>query len=321
MFVDRATIHLKAGDGGNGCDSFLRTKMNRRGSPNGGPGGNGGNVVLISDQNSQTLLDFRYNRHFKARSGSHGSSNNKKGRDGVDCIIRVPPGTVIFDAHTGKVLRDLSGNNQSVIIARGGKGGSANSRNGPAAKGEKVSEREVVLELKLIAEAGIVGYPNAGKSTLISALSNTRPKIASYPFTTKAPMLGVVCGEARDFVVADIPGLIKGAHLGKGLGHQFLRHVERTKILIHLIDIAGVDGRDPVEDYHALNEELALYSKRLLKKRQVIVLNKTDLPDTDEKLRHFTSKVKEKAYPVSALKKKGLGELVKAIEEALAGEK
>lgn len=317
MFVDTTRIHLKAGSGGNGCNSLLRTKVLRRGRPDGGEGGNGGSIVFVSDRNIQTLLDFQYRQHFKAKSGSHGSSNNKRGRDGDDCIIKVPPGTVILDSKTRKVLRDLATADQSVIVARGGRGGRGNARHRLATPGEPGEEREVVLELKIIADVGIVGYPNAGKSTLISVVSNTRPKIASYPFTTKRPMLGVVSRDFRDFVIADIPGLIKGAHLGRGLGHQFLRHVERTKVLIHLVDMAGVDGRNPLEDYNSLNEELGLYSRRLLKKPQIIACNKMDLPRAEKNLEIFKQEVKKKIYPVSALEKTGLEELITAIIEEL----
>ncbi len=317
MFADTTRIHLKAGNGGNGCDSFLKLRPNTRGKPNGGRGGDGGDVVVVSDRNIQTLLDFRYNRHFKARPGRHGSSNFKRGRDGVDCIIRVPPGTVIIDAVSGDVLRDLDSDGQRVVVARGGDGGSGNSRYRQAQKGQAGEERDVTLELKLIAEVGIVGYPNAGKSTLISGISNTRPKVANYPFTTKRPMLGVVAGEERDFVVADIPGLIKGAHCGKGLGYRFLRHVERTKVLLHLVDMAGVDGRDPLEDYASLNEELGLYNKRLLRKKQIVVCNKMDLPGSGENLERLAPKVKGPVYPISALKGEGLEELKSVIMREL----
>lgn len=317
MFIDTTKVHLKAGNGGSGCNSFQKIKMHRRGRPDGGEGGHGGDVVVISDRNIQTLLDFRYRQHFKAQSGKHGSSNKKRGKDGQDCIIRVPPGTVIIDAYTHKVLRDLSDDNQSVIVTRGGEGGKSNSKFKPATPGQIGEEKEVLLELKLIAEVGIVGYPNAGKSTLISSISNTRPKIASYPFTTKEPMLGVVKKDERDFVVADIPGLIKGAHQGRGLGHQFLRHIERTKVLLHLVDIAAVDGRDPVSDYYSLNEELGLYDKRLLKKVQIVACNKMDLSGAEEKLEVFKTKVKEEVYPISALKKEGLDELISAILKVL----
>ncbi len=317
MFIDRTTIHLKAGDGGNGCNSFQKHKMHRRGRPDGGEGGDGGSVIVISDRNIQTLLDFQYRRHFKAQPGRHGSSNKKRGRDGEDCIIKVPPGTVIIDAHKRVVLRDLSSDNQSVTVARGGRGGSGNSRFRPAVPGEGGEERDVLLELKLIADVGIVGYPNAGKSTLISSISNTRPKIASYPFTTKKPMLGVVMLEESNFVIADIPGLIKGAHQGKGLGHQFLRHIERTKVLLHLVDMASVDGRDPVSDYHSLNDELGLYSGRLLKKTQIIAGNKMDLPQAKANLRNFEAEIKREVYPISALKREGLDELISAIARIL----
>lgn len=317
MFIDTTRIHLKAGSGGNGCNSFHKDKIQRRGRPNGGEGGDGGDVVITSDQNIQTLLDFQYRRHFKAEPGGHGSSNHKKGRRGKNCIIRVPPGTVILNRETREVLRDLADNNQSVIVARGGKGGSGNGRFRLAGDGGAGEEKEVFLELKLIAEVGIIGFPNAGKSTLISKLSNTRPKIASYPFTTKEPMLGVVKTEEKDFVIADIPGLIKGAHRGRGLGDKFLRHIERTKVLLHLVDMAAVDGRDPVNDYHSLNEELGLYNKRLLKKTQIVACNKMDLPEAAVNLEKFKSKINNKIYPVSALKDEGLDELLCAIAEAL----
>jgi len=317
VFIDRTKIHLKAGDGGSGCNSFHRTRVNPRGKPDGGSGGDGGDCIIISDRNIQTLLDFQYRKLFKAKPGSHGSSNQKTGRRGEDCIVRVPPGTVIMDAETSETLRDLSSVDQSVIIASGGSGGRGNSRFRQANKGAPGVERDVILELKLIAEVGLIGYPNAGKSTLISSVSNTRPKIASYPFTTKEPKLGVVKCQERDFVIADIPGLIKGAHAGRGLGHQFLRHVERTKILLHIVDMAAVDGRDPVTDYHSLNEELGLYSKKLLRKRQILACNKMDLPQAKENFKRFTEVIKRKVYPISALDKEGLTELIQAIEEVL----
>ncbi|MEE8359611.1 MAG: GTPase ObgE [Candidatus Omnitrophota bacterium] len=313
MFIDTSRIHLKAGDGGNGCNSFLKTKPNTIGSPDGGEGGDGGDIVVISDRNIQTLLDFQYRRHFKAKPGRHGSSNHKKGKGGEDCLIRVPPGTIILDSVTKEVLRDLDSVGQRVVVARGGRGGSANSRYREAKEGEKGAAREVILELKLIAEVGIVGYPNAGKSTLISSVSNTRPKVASYPFTTKQPMLGVVMRDERDFVIADIPGLIKGAHAGRGLGHKFLRHVERTRVLVHMVDMAAVDGRDPVNDYFSLNDELGLYNKRLLKKPQVIACNKMDLPQAQENIKRFREKVGKEIYPISAVNKEGLDELINAV--------
>ncbi|MFH1753398.1 MAG: GTPase ObgE [Candidatus Omnitrophota bacterium] len=317
MFIDTTKIHLKAGNGGNGCNSFLKLKPNTRGRPNGGEGGDGGDVIFITDRNIQTLLDFQYKRHFKARPGSHGSSNHKKGSEGEDCIIRVPPGTVILDEETREILRDLDAPGQRVIVARGGKGGSANSRYRMAKEGGRGEEREVRLELKLIAAVGIVGYPNAGKSTLISSISKTHPKVASYPFTTKQPMLGVVTTGDRDFVIADIPGLIKGAHEGRGLGHKFLRHVERTQVLVHLVDMAAVDCRDPVSDYLSLNEELGLYNKKLLKKPQIIACNKMDLPEARENIKAFREKVDKEIYPISAMNREGLEELISAITGVL----
>lgn len=317
MFIDTTKIHLKAGDGGNGCNSIVKTSPNTRGKPTGGEGGDGGSIIVIADRNMQTLLDYRYNKHFKAPSGKHGSSNHKKGREGEDRIIRVPPGTVIIDAESREVLRDLNENGQRVIVVRGGKGGRANSKFREAQPGDPGEVRDVVLELKLIAEIGIVGYPNSGKSTLIACVSNTRPKVAMYPFTTKQPMLGVIAREDKDFIIADIPGLIKGASAGRGLGHQFLRHIERTRILLHLVDMGGVDGRDPVKDYESINEELGLYNKRLLKKPQIIACNKMDLPKSADNLKKFKEKIRKPVYPISALHKEGLEELLNALEGAL----
>ncbi len=313
MFVDIARIHIQAGSGVKGCESFYRDRSIRKGKPNGGDGGNGGSVVIRTDSSIHTLLDFQYRRHFKAKSGSHGSSNNKRGKDGADCVIRVPCGTVVKDRETGTVLRDLIEDNESVIIARGGRGGKGNSKNRSATPGEEGEAREIVLELKLIADIGIIGYPNAGKSTLISKVSHARPKIASYPFTTKKPVLGVIKSDDKDIVIADIPGLIQGAHAGKGLGDKFLRHVERTRVLLHVIDAAAIDGRDPVGDYHSLNNELALYDKALLRKPQIIAANKIDEPGAKENLERLQSELKDKVYPISAKTGEGIDRLLSAL--------
>jgi len=315
MFIDEVRIYVKAGDGGDGCESMYRDRVNRIGRPDGGPGGDGGDVIFEADGNSQTLLDFQYRQHFKAKSGSHGSSNHKKGRRGEDLHIKVPPGTIIKDDETRLVLRDLVRPGDRVIIARGGAGGRGNSRGRGATAGDPGEEKTLRLELKLMADVGIVGYPNAGKSTLISKISSARPKIASYPFTTKEPILGVVkLYEGSSIVVADIPGLIDGAHNGKGLGHQFLRHIERTKLLVHLIDIAACDCRDPYADYENLNSELKLYSKELAKKPQIIVLNKIDCAQAKGNVAAFKKHLpKKKIFLISALTGTGVKELLDTV--------
>ncbi|MDD3905332.1 MAG: GTPase ObgE [Candidatus Omnitrophica bacterium] len=321
MFIDEARIEVQAGSGGDGCNSLYRDRVNRIGTPDGGPGGDGGNVILEADSNVHTLLDFQYRRHFKADSGYNGSSNHKKGARGQDVHIKVPAGTIIRDSENGFVLRDLAKVGDSVIIAKGGFGGRGNSRGREALKGEPGETKIVELELKLIAEAGIIGYPNAGKSTLISRISSARPKIASYPFTTKEPVLGMVkLHDDFNILVADIPGLIEGAHKGRGLGHKFLRHIERTKVLIHIVDIAGTDCRDPYSDYVNLNKELKAYSKELARKKQIIVLNKTDCPQAKENLKAFRKRTKKKYFEVSALTGKGVKELLIQIGKTIKAE-
>ncbi|MDP3730532.1 MAG: GTPase ObgE [Candidatus Omnitrophota bacterium] len=315
MFVDQAKIYIKAGGGGKGCHSIFYDRYHNNGQPDGGSGGKGADVVFAADDNIQTLLDFQYRQHFEAESGNHGSSNHKKGRYGKGLVIKVPPGTIIRDEATGLVSRELIKGGDSVVIARGGFGGRGNSRNHPATAGMPGEEKRVVLELKLIADVGIVGYPNAGKSTLISKISSARPKIAGYPFTTKVPVLGVVKihGDER-LVFAEVPGLIEGAHLGKGLGDRFLRHVERTKTLIHLIDISGFEGRDPYKDYVNLNKELRLYSKELVKKPQVIALNKCDIDLAEENVKRFKRHMRgKKVFVMSAVTGEGIKELLSAV--------
>jgi GTP-binding protein len=315
VFVDQAKIYLKAGNGGKGCHSIFYDRYHNNGQPDGGAGGKGADVVFAADDNIQTLLDFQYRQHFEADSGTHGSSNHKKGRYGKDLVIKVPPGTLIKDAAGGLVLRELIKSGDSVVIARGGFGGRGNSKNHQASSGMPGEEKRVILELKLIADVGIVGYPNAGKSTLISKISSARPKIADYPFTTKVPVLGVVKihGDER-LVFAEVPGLIEGAHLGKGLGDRFLRHVERTKTLIHLIDISGFEGRDPYKDYVSLNKELSLYSKELMKKPHVIALNKCDIESAKENVKKFKRRVNgKKVFVLSAATGEGIKELLGAV--------
>jgi len=315
VFIDEARVYIKAGDGGDGCSSFYRDKYNRVGSPDGGPGGDGGDVVFLVDANVQTLLDFQYRQHHEAERGYHGSSTQKKGARGKDLVIKVPPGTLIKDSDTGLIIRDLVHIGDKVIVAKGGPGGRGNSRNHEATKGSAGQEKIILLELKLIADAGIIGYPNAGKSTLISKISSAHPKIANYPFTTKEPVLGVVrIHSEASMVVAEIPGLIEGAHEGRGLGDRFLRHIERTKILIHLVDISGFEGRDPVGDYKKLIFELKAYSKELAKKFQFIALNKIDNPGAEINIKKFRKAFpKKKVFPISALTGEGIKELLSAV--------
>jgi GTP-binding protein len=317
VFIDQAKIYVKGGDGGKGCNSFYRDKYTRFGIPNGGDGGKGSDIIIRADRNLYTLLDFKYNRHFYGQHGGHGSSNNKKGRNASDIIIRVPLGTTVRDVKTGCILRDLDKDQQDFIVVKGGKGGIGNKRRDEATLGERGEEKELVFDLKLIADVGIVGFPNAGKSTLISNISNAHPKIAPYPFTTKSPVLGLVKAPDKNFILADIPGLIEGSSYGKGLGDKFLRHIERTKILIHLIDMSGFEGRDPLADYKAINIELKNYSKEVAKKAQFIAANKMDLETADSNLKRFRKSVKKKVYPISALQKQGLEELIEAVSKRL----
>ncbi len=318
MFIDRALIHVKSGKGGDGCTSFFRDKFTTHPKPDGGNGGRGGDVIIKADPNVNTLLDFQYRRHFKATPGVNGSSNKKKGHDGKSCTIKVPPGTVIKDTSTQDVLRDLNSSKAEVIVLKGGRGGSGNGGRREATRGEQASELDLNLELKLIADVGIIGQPNAGKSTLISKISKARPKIANYPFTTTAPVLGIVeLSENRRFIACEIPGLIEGAHTGKGLGFEFLRHIERTRILIHVVDVAAWEGSDPYKNYQLLNKELALYSKKIAQKPQIIAANKVDLAKTKEDLKIFTKQLKKKVYPISGMTGEGLKELLGAVWKKL----
>ena len=317
MFIDSAKIELRGGSGGKGCKSLYRDKYQRQGKPDGGDGGKGADIIFRADHNLLTLLDFQYHRHFFGPHGGHGSGNNKKGRAAEDIIVRVPLGTIIKDAATGVLLRDLSEEGQEVVIAKGGKGGVGNGHRKEATPGEPGEERTVILDLKLLADVGIVGFPNAGKSTLITAISNARPKIAPYPFTTMGPVLGVVGATHKRFVIADLPGLIEGASEGRGLGDKFLKHLERTKILIHVLDMAGFEGRDPVDDYKKINLELKNYSKDIYRKPQVICANKMDIEGAEQNLKRFKKLIKKPVFPVSALEKTNLGELINAVEKKL----
>lgn len=318
LFVDQARIQVKAGDGGQGCESFQRGKHMRYPRRDGGDGGRGGDIVFRADRNIHTLLDFKFKQHYKARSGGHGSGKGKKGRQGEDCVLRVPVGTVLKDHGTGLTLKDLASDQQSVAAAKGGCGGRGNIHSKIPTPPEAGEERIVDLELKLIADVGIVGFPNAGKSTLISNLAKVKSKIAAYPFTTRQPILGIVeCEDDMHFAVADLPGIIEGAHKGKGLGIRFLKHAERTKILLHVIDMAGSEGRDPWADYEKLNHELQEYSDLLLFKHRIIAANKMDLPEAAGHLKKFRKKTKDKVIPISALERKGLKQLLTSIREIL----
>lgn len=328
-FIDEAKIHVKAGNGGNGVVSFYRAKYLPKGGPDGGDGGRGGSVVLEVDEGLRTLMDFRYQRHFHAERGQHGQGGNKHGRNGKDVILKVPPGTVVRDAETGEVLADLTEIGERFVVARGGLGGRGNAhfatptRKSPsfAEKGEPAEERWVILELKLLADVGLVGYPSAGKSTLISRISAARPKIADYPFTTLAPNLGVVSvPDGRSFVVADIPGLIEGAHAGKGLGHDFLRHIERTGVIVHVLDIAAIEGRDPINDFETINRELELYDPELGARPQIVAGNKMDLPEAQQNLSRVEEYMRERDipfYPISAAVGTGIDRLIYAVADLL----
>lgn len=322
MFIDKARIFVKAGDGGNGMSSFRREKFVPNGGPSGGDGGRGSDIVLVADSNVNTLLDFRYKRLFKAPAGENGQTANKYGKSAQTTYVKVPLGTSVFDDESGKLMADLVENGQEFCVAKAGRGGrgnahfhsSANRAPTFAEKGEPGEERWIRLELKVLADIGLLGYPSVGKSSILRKVSAAKPEVAAYHFTTLVPTLGVVSvGEGRNFVMADIPGLIEGAWEGVGLGHAFLRHVERTNILIHVLDSAGSEGRDPIEDFAVINNELAKYSEKLSKKLQVIALNKTDLIYDQEDLvkltKHFTDLGYE-VFPINALSGEGLPALM-----------
>ncbi len=328
QFVDYVKIEVKAGDGGRGCVSFRREKYVPRGGPNGGDGGRGGHVIIRAVEQLNTLLDLRYQRHYRAKRGQHGMGKNMHGRDGDDLIIPVPPGTTVKDEETGEVLADLDAAGKEVVAAKAGRGGLGNAhfatptRQAPkfAQPGEKGEEKTLVIELKLLADVGLIGLPNAGKSTLISVISAARPKIADYPFTTLEPNLGVVKLENfRSFVAADIPGLIEGAHAGAGLGFQFLRHVERTSVLLHLVDVSGMSSGDPVDNLEKINRELELYTGKLLEKPQMVVATKLDIADRNklDRLSDYCKNSRTDFFAVSAATGKGIKELVRHVAAKL----
>ena len=322
-FVDEARIRVKSGDGGQGCESFYRDRWMRYPRPDGGNGGKGGDVIVIADRGLQTLLDLKYKQHYRAAKGGNASSKGKTGKEGADCVIRVPVGTILRDHATGLLIRDLVEDKQSVVLVQGAPGGLGNEARKTITQPGTGEERTLDVELKLIADVGIIGFPNAGKSTFITGISNAKSKVASYPFTTKQPILGIVRAadddpNGKDFVIADLPGIIEGAHEGKGLGDRFLRHAERTKILLHMIDMAGTEGRDPLDDYAKLEHELREYSDQLIAKHKVVVANKMDLPAAAEHLKRFKKKYKkEKTFPISSLNREGFEPLIKRLQDIL----
>ncbi|MBE7032033.1 MAG: GTPase ObgE [Ruminococcaceae bacterium] len=310
MFKDTSKIFIQAGKGGDGAVTFHREKYVAAGGPDGGDGGNGGNVVAVADKDVSTLLDFRYKKKYVAQDGGNGRDGRRSGKNGEDLLIKFPCGTVIRDSETGKVICDLKNDGDKFIIAKGGSGGWGNSHFATATRqtpkfaksGLPGDEREITLELKLIADVGLLGFPNVGKSTFLSVVSDARPKIANYHFTTLVPNLGVVkVGEGNSFVIADIPGIIEGAHEGVGLGHDFLRHVERTRVLLHFVDVSGCEGRDPVEDVHIINNELVKYSEKLAEKPQIIIANKMDIPSFAENYEKFKATMEDEGYTVMAI--------------------
>jgi GTP-binding protein len=326
VFIDEVIIQVKAGDGGNGCLAFRREKFVPRGGPSGGDGGRGGDVVMIASEHHNTLLHFRFNPEHKAQRGRHGEGSNRTGRDGSGVELPVPVGTIVYDTNTGEPLHDFTKAGEKFVVARGGRGGRGNARfatpthqapteHEPGRPGEEFRLR---LELKLLADVGLVGFPNAGKSTLISRISAARPKIADYPFTTLEPNLGVVSFGDQSFVVADIPGLIEGAHLGHGLGTQFLRHVERTRLLAHLVDVSEASGRDPVRDYEVIMGELASFSEEMAAKPMIVIATKLDVaqdPERIEALRRKAAEVGVPFYAISAVTGQGLDAVIAAMAE------
>ena len=332
MFIDEAKIRVKAGDGGNGCLAFRREKFVPRGGPSGGDGGKGGDIIMESSERHNTLVHFRFNPEYKAQRGRHGEGSNRTGREGTDIILKVPVGTILYDADSGEKVHDFSRPDERIVVAQGGRGGRGNARFATSTHqaprehedGRPGEDRVFRLELKLLADVGLVGYPNVGKSTLISRISAARPKIADYPFTTLQPNLGVVAvgqpPEERSFVVADIPGLIEGAHSGAGLGTQFLRHIERTRLLVHLVDVSDASGRpDPVKDVEVIRGELESFGAGLEKKPIIMAASKLDVANKDKlaKLKRYCTKQGLELFPISAVTGKGIDELKYAIAEKL----
>ena len=330
MFIDKAKIFIKAGKGGNGAISFRREKYVAAGGPDGGDGGKGGNVVFKAEPGMTTLMDFKYKRKYAAQNGADGAGKRQKGKKGEDIVIKVPQGTVVRDAESNRIIADVSVPDKEVILARGGNGGWGNSHFATAVRqtpnfaknGQAGDEREITLELKLLADVGLVGFPNVGKSTLLSRTTKADPKIANYHFTTLEPNLGVVdLGNHRSFVMADIPGIIEGASEGVGLGHEFLKHIERTRILIHVVDVSGIEGRNPIEDFDIINDELSKYDMALEERPQIIAANKTDIIQDNEVYEEFKAEMKKRGYevfPISAATGGGVDELMNKTFEELS---
>lgn len=329
MFIDYAKIIVKAGDGGNGAISFRREKYVAAGGPDGGDGGKGGDIYFEVSPNMNTLVDFRYKKKFKAENGKNGEGGHRYGKSGEDLVVKVPIGTIVKDSETGRVMADLSEPNQKQLILSGGRGGKGNShfatstRQAPrfAQGGEKGEEKELILELKMLADVGLIGFPNVGKSTFLSVVTDATPKIADYHFTTLEPNLGVVKSDYGDsFVIADIPGIIEGASEGTGLGLKFLRHIERTRLLLHVIDVSGIEGRNPVEDFKTINEELKKYSEKLSKRKQIIVANKIDIMQDESLLNDLEKMAKEnniEIFKISGVTGEGIKELLNRVTEVL----
>lgn len=325
MFLDTAIIYCKAGNGGNGTVSFHREKYVAKGGPDGGDGGQGGSIYVLADNSLNTLIDYRYTQHFRAKNGEPGKGNNMFGARGEDIVLRVPCGTVIKDAETGGIIADVFNNGDKILLLKGGRGGRGNARfctptrRSPAfaENGEVTVERKIRLELKTIADVGLVGFPNVGKSTFLSVISAARPKIANYHFTTLSPNLGVVKHYEESFVVADIPGLIEGASEGAGLGHEFLRHVERVRLIVHVIDASGCEGRDPVDDYKKIREELKNYSEKLYNLPEIVVANKMDMAQESDVIERLKKETGKDVYPISAVTQKGVKQVLDVVAETL----
>ena len=326
MFIDEVSVEVHAGDGGDGCCAFKREKFMPMGGPFGGNGGRGSSIIFKVDLGLRTLLDLKYNRIIKGKKGENGQGKNQNGKGSEDVIIKVPQGTVITDLDSGLIVADLKGENDEVVVAKGGRGGRGNTafktQANPAPNfsenGEPGEVKYLKVELKMLADVGLVGLPSVGKSTLISMVSKSKPKIAAYHFTTLSPNLGVCKDKnGRSFVMADLPGLIEGASQGEGLGDRFLRHIERTRVIAHIIDMGASEGRNPYEDYEIINKELASFSEKLLKKPQIIIANKMDLPDAKENLKEFKKKVKLPVYEISAMENKGLDEVLVALADLI----
>ena len=329
MFIDEVVMEVEAGRGGDGCMAFLREKFVPMGGPNGGNGGKGADIIFKADEGLRTLLDLRYQKKIKGEPGQNGEGKNKNGSYAEDKIIKVPVGTTIKDYDTGMIIADLTKHNEEVIVAYGGKGGRGNvtlaTRNNPcpsfAERGEPGEIRKIKVELRMLADVGLVGLPSVGKSTLLSMITNANPKIAAYHFTTLSPNLGVVSTKDNNYVIADLPGLIEGASEGVGLGHKFLKHIERTKIIAHVIDMSGSEGRDPYEDYQVIRKELGEFSPKLLNKQEIIIANKMDLPNSKDNLNKFKEKIDKQVYEISAINNQNLDTLINALSELVKNTK